>query len=204
MSPKSRSSRRWLDEHFDDAHVKRAHAEGWRSRAVFKLEEIDGRDRLIRDGMTVVDLGAAPGGWSQYAARQGARVVALDLLAMEPLDGVTFIQGDFREDATLQALRDELAGARVGLVMSDMAPNISGMKAVDQPRAMHLAELALELAGEVLKPGGDFLVKTFQGEGFEALLQDMRTRFETVKSRKPGASRARSNEVYLLARGYVL
>lgn len=204
MSPKSKSSRRWLDEHFDDAHVKRAHAEGWRSRAVFKLEEIDGKDRLIRAGMAVVDLGAAPGGWSQYAARQGARVVALDLLAMEPLDGVAFIQGDFREETTLQALRDRLAGARVDLVMSDMAPNISGMKAVDQPRAMHLAELALELAGEVLKPSGDLLVKTFQGEGFEALLQDMRARFDTVKSRKPGASRARSNEVYLLARGYEL
>lgn len=164
---RSRSSRRWLREHFDDAHVKRAQAEGWRSRAVFKLEEIDRKDRLVRPGMTIVDLGAAPGGWSQYCARtlkgRGV-VVALDILAMDPLAGVAALRADFTEDEALGALDEVLAGRPVDLVLSDMAPNISGQAAVDQPRAMYLAELALDFAGHALKPGGDLLVKVFQGE----------------------------------------
>ncbi len=202
---RSRSSRRWLQEHRGDPHVKRARAEGWRSRAALKLAELDRRDRLLRPGMTVVDLGAAPGGWSQYAARRLAgrgRVLALDRLPMEALPGVEFIQGDFTEAGPLEALRAALGGDPVHLVMSDMAPNLSGMKAVDQPRAMYLAELALDLAEEVLAPGGDFLVKVFQGEGLDAYRRRLRERFGRLLTRKPGASRARSAEVYLLARGY--
>lgn len=203
MPKRSKSSKRWLTEHFDDPYVKRAQAEGWRSRAVYKLEEIDQKDRLLRAGITVVDLGAAPGGWSQYAAKklQGTgRVIALDILEMEPLPGVDAIHGDFREESVLTRLRESLNGAPVDLVISDMAPNISGMAGVDIPRAMHLAELALEFADEALKPGGDLLVKAFQGEGYEDLVRDMRARFATVTVRKPKASRPRSREVYLLAR----
>ncbi|TCO83057.1 23S rRNA Um-2552 2'-O-methyltransferase [Plasticicumulans lactativorans] len=204
---RSKSSARWLREHFQDEYVQRARAEGWRSRAVYKLSEVDERDRLMRPGMTVVDLGAAPGGWSQYAARRvggDGLVVALDVLPMDALAGVECIQGDFREQSVYDALLRRLAGRHVDLVLSDMAPNTSGMRAVDQPRAMHLVELAVEFARGALRPGGDFLVKVFQGEGFDALLRDLRGSFATVNSRKPKASRARSAELYLLARNYRL
>ncbi|RFA30565.1 23S rRNA (uridine(2552)-2'-O)-methyltransferase [Alkalilimnicola ehrlichii] len=200
---RSKSSHRWLREHFDDIYVKKAQEAGYRSRAVFKLEEIQARDRLIRPGMNVVDLGAAPGGWSQLAQQmvgKKGRVVALDILPMEPLSGVVCLQADFTEEAALTALNEALAGAEVDLVLSDMAPNITGQAAIDQPRAMYLAELALDFACQVLKPGGDFLVKVFQGEGFDAYLRTLRREFQQVVSRKPKASRPRSREVYLLAR----
>lgn len=203
MPKRSKSSRQWLAEHFDDEFVKRAQAEGWRSRAVYKLIEVDERDRLLVPGMIVVDLGAAPGGWAQYAAHKlkgQGRVLALDILAMPPLDGVEVLLGDFREDAVLAELTTRLSGAEVDLVMSDMAPNISGMSAVDQPRSMYLAELALEFARATLKQGGDLLVKVFQGEGYETFVQEMKREFATVAVRKPKASRPRSREVYLLAR----
>lgn len=202
---RSKSSPRWLREHFDDPYVRRAQQEGMRSRAVYKLMEIDERDHLLRPGMTVVDLGAAPGGWAQYAAHrlgEHGRVFALDILPMDALAGVTFIQGDFHEQVVVEQLLTALEGHRVSLVMSDMAPNISGMKAVDQPRAMYLCELALELARQVLAPGGDLLMKAFQGDGFDPLLRELRASFERVATRKPKASRARSREVYLLARNY--
>ena len=205
MPKRSKSSRRWLGEHFADEYVKRAQAEGWRSRAVYKLEEIDAKDRLFRPGMNIVDLGAAPGGWSQYAAKRlngKGRVIALDILDMEPLEGVEFLQGDFTEDEPLARLLAAVQGQEVHLVMSDMAPNMSGMDAIDQPKGMYLAELALDLAGKVLKPGGVFLVKVFQGEGFDTYLGQLRQRFSRVVVRKPKASRARSREVYLLAQGY--
>lgn len=204
MPKRSKSSRRWLGEHFADEYVKRAQAEGWRSRAVYKLEEIDAKDNLLRPGMTVVDLGAAPGGWSQYAARKlkgAGRILALDILEMDPLEDVVFLQGDFTEAEPLERLLEALGGQQADLVMSDMAPNMSGLGAVDQPRAMYLAELALELADKVLKPGGAFLVKVFQGEGFDAFLAALRQRFARVAVRKPKASRARSREVYLLGTG---
>lgn len=202
---RSRSSHRWLREHFDDEFVKRAQIEGWRSRAVYKLQEIDERDRLLRPGATVVDLGAAPGGWSQYAARalgERGRVLALDILPMDTLAGVDFIQGDFREPEVFDQLLATLGGCPVDLVISDMAPNTSGLKAVDQPKQMYLVELALDFTRQTLRPGGDFLVKVFQGEGFDALLKELRTQFATVASRKPKASRARSAELYLLARNH--
>lgn len=202
---RSRSSRRWLQEHFSDEFVRRAQREGYRSRAVYKLMEMDERDRLLRPGMTVVDLGAAPGGWSQYAAmRVGpkGRVVALDVLPMEPLPGVDFLQGDFRDDEVLERLRGALAGHAPDLVISDMAPNSSGVKAVDQPRGMYLVELAVEFALAQLRPGGTLLVKAFQGEGFEAVLGTLRRHFASVATRKPRASRDRSPELYLLARNY--
>ncbi|MFO1431071.1 MAG: 23S rRNA (uridine(2552)-2'-O)-methyltransferase RlmE [Candidatus Competibacteraceae bacterium] len=204
---RSKSSRRWLQEHFTDEYVRLAREQGYRSRAVFKLMEIQSRDRILKPGMTVIDLGAAPGGWSQFAAQQVGRqgkVIALDILPMEPLAGVDFIEGDFREQETLDRLLALLAGRPVDLVISDMAPNTSGIKAVDQPRGMYLAELALDLAGQCLRPGGDLLLKTFQGEGFDALLRELRRRFTTVVSRKPKASRPRSPEAYLLARNYQL
>jgi 23S rRNA (uridine2552-2'-O)-methyltransferase len=203
MPKRTRSSSRWLQEHASDPYVKRARQQGWRSRAVFKLEQIQRAERLIRPGMLIVDLGAAPGGWSQFAARalQGrGEVFALDVLAMPEIPGVTFIQGDFREQECLDRLLAALKDRKVDLVMSDMAPNLSGIDSVDQPRAMHLAELALEFAAGVLKPGGDFLVKLFQGSGFQEYVQEARRRFMSVKMRKPEASRARSAEVYLLAR----
>ena len=202
---RTKSSARWLREHFTDEYVRRAQAEGYRSRAVYKLLEIHEKDQLLKPGGTVVDLGAAPGGWSQLATRlvgQGGRVIALDLLPMEPLAGVEFIQGDFRETAVLDQLLAALAGRPVDLVLSDLAPNTSGIKAVDQPRGLYLAELALDFAGRCLRPGGDFLVKAFQGEGFDAFLQDLRAAFAAVAPRKPRASRARSAEQYLLARNY--
>lgn len=200
---RSKSSARWLREHFDDPYVKRAQQKGYRARAAFKLEELNARDKLIRPGMCIVDLGAAPGSWSQLAAELmggRGRIVALDILPMAPLPGVQVLQADFTEDAALAALHEALGGQPVDLVMSDMAPNISGESAVDQPRAMYLAELALEFAGQVLRPGGDFLVKLFQGEGFDAYVRDVRQQFGKVVIRKPKASRPRSREVYLLAR----
>lgn len=201
---RSKSSGRWLAEHHGDAYVKLARAEGYRSRAAFKLAQIQAKDRVLKPGMTVVDLGAAPGGWSQYALEvlkgQG-RVLALDILPMEPLPEVEFIQGDFREAAPLAELEQRLAGASVDLVLSDMAPNISGVGPADQAGAMYLAELARDFALQWLKPGGDLLVKLFQGAGFDAYLKSLREHFGKVAIRKPEASRARSPEIYLLARG---
>lgn len=201
---RSKSSSRWLREHFDDEYVQRAQREGWRSRAVYKLEELDQKYRLLKPGMAVVDLGAAPGGWSQYAARAlGARgrVIALDILPMDPLPGVTFLEGDFRDEAVLARLEAALGAHEIDLVMSDMAPNISGMGAVDQPRAMYLVELAADFARQHLRQGGTFVAKAFQGEGFDALAQDLRRDFARVAVRKPKASRPRSREVYLVATG---
>ena len=200
---RSKSSSRWLQEHASDPYVKRAHREGWRSRAVFKLEQIQRADKLLRPGMIVVDLGAAPGGWSQFAARalQGrGEIFAVDILAMPHVPGVTFIEGDIQDQALLDRLLAALGGRPVDLVMSDLAPNMSGIDAVDQPRSMNLAELALEFSTQVLKPGGDLLMKVFQGAGFQELVQSARRQFTTVKLRKPDASRARSAEMYLLAR----
>lgn len=205
MAKRSKSSSRWLGEHFADEFVKKAQQEGWRSRAVYKLAEIDAKDRLLKPGMTVVDLGAAPGGWSQFAVQQvgrKGRVIALDILDMEPIEGVEFLQGDFTEDEPLQRLLATLGDVQPALVMSDMAPNISGMDAIDQPKSMYLVELTLDLAEQVLAPGGSLLVKIFQGEGFDEYLKRLRVLFDKVSSRKPKASRARSREVYLLARGY--
>ncbi len=202
---KSKSSRRWLKEHFDDPYVKRAQAEGLRSRAAFKLQELQDKHRLIRPGMVVVDLGAAPGGWVQLAARwmkgQG-HLVGLDILSIEPLAGVELIQGDFTEDNPLAELEAVISGRPVDLVMSDMAPNISGTRAADQPRAMYLVELALDFATNHLRSGGGFVAKVFQGEGFDAFLQDLRKHFRKVTVEKPAASRPRSREVYLLAQGF--
>jgi 23S rRNA (uridine2552-2'-O)-methyltransferase len=201
---RSKSSSRWLQEHFSDPFVKRAQAEGWRSRAVYKLEELIDRDRLLKPGMVVVDLGAAPGGWSQMVrTRLGdkGRVFALDILPMQGIAGVDFILGDFREEDVLKTLEKHLDGAPVDLVLSDMAPNLSGVGSVDQPRAMHLAELAEEFADRHLVKGGAFLTKLFQGEGFDAYVKRLRQRYERVSMRKPKASRARSPEVYALAVG---
>ena len=201
---RTRTSNAWLREHVNDPYVQRARAEGYRSRASFKLMEIDDHDHLIRSGEVVVDLGATPGGWSQVAAKrmQGkGRVIALDLLEMDPLHGVEFIQGDFREDEVLAELEKALAGQRVGLVLSDMAPNMSGILLSDQARVMHLAELGLEFSRHWLKPDGAFLVKVFQGYGFEDFVREMRQVFISVSSRKPDASRDRSAEVYLLGKG---
>lgn len=193
----------WMKEHVADAYVKRARAEGMRSRAAYKLEEIAGHDRLLGPGMLVVDLGAAPGSWSQVAARRvapGGRVIALDLLDMPGLAGVTFIRGDFRDQEVVEALEHALSGQKVDLVLSDLAPNLSGIAATDQARALELAELALDFAVKHLKPQGKFLVKSFQGAAFEGFLKNLRSRFRTVAVRKPDASRSRSREVYLLAK----
>jgi 23S rRNA (uridine2552-2'-O)-methyltransferase len=203
MSRRSKSSGRWLQEHFADPYVQRAQSEGWRSRAVFKLEEIDRRERLLKPGAVVLDLGAAPGAWSQYVhKRLGAkgRVVASDLLPMAELPGVQFVQGDFREAAVFEQLITRVPARGVDVVLSDMAPNLSGMDVIDQPRSMYLAELALDLAGRVLKPGGDALIKVFQGSGFQELLAQARVAYTRVRLVKPEASRARSPEIYLLAR----
>jgi len=202
---RSKSSSRWLQEHFNDPWVKKAQAEGYRSRAVYKLLEIQQKDRLLRPGMTVVDLGAAPGSWSQVAADlvgSKGMVLASDILAMDPLPGVTFIQGDFREEEVFAAILTALADRPVDLVISDMAPNMSGERSVDQPRAMYLDELALDLARRVLRPGGDMLIKVFQGEGIDAFRNEMRRSFRQLLVRKPEASRARSSEVYMLGRGF--
>ena len=202
---RSRSSGRWLREHFDDPYVKEAQKLGYRSRASFKLLEIQEKDRLVRPGMTVVDLGAAPGGWSQVAVAlvgHHGRVVASDILPMDSLAGVDFIPGDFTDDAVFAQILAALDGKPADLVISDMAPNMSGMNAVDQPRAMFLVELAADLAARVLKPGGSFLSKVFHGEGFDELLRQLRGQYSKVSTRKPQASRARSREVYLLAQGF--
>lgn len=200
-SNRSKSSKGWLKEHFNDPWVAKAQAEGYRSRASFKLLEIDEKDRLFRPGMTVLDLGAAPGGWSQVAARklgsQGV-VIASDILPMDAIADVHFIEGDFRDDVVYQQILDAVGDRRVDLVISDMAPNMSGNRSVDQPRAMYLAELALDMALKVLHPDGRFLVKVFQGEGFEAFRSQMQGSFQKVITRKPEASRARSTEVYQL------
>jgi len=209
MATRSKSSQRWLKEHFADPFVKKAQADGYRSRAAYKLEELIARDRLLKPDMVIVDLGAAPGGWSQWVRQalerldpnRPGRVLALDILDMPPLAGVEFIHGDFREDAVLQALQARLGGQNVDLVLSDMAPNKSGVTAVDQPRAMHLAELALDFADQHLKPGGAFLIKLFQGAGFDDYIRELRRRYQKVTIRKPAASRARSPEVYALAQG---
>ncbi|RUO31405.1 23S rRNA (uridine(2552)-2'-O)-methyltransferase RlmE [Aliidiomarina sanyensis] len=204
---RSASSSRWLKEHFDDHYVQKAQKQGLRSRAVFKLEEIQKRDRILRPGQTVVDLGAAPGGWSQLVAdlQNGeGEVIACDILEMDPIAGVDFLQGDFREEAVLDALKQRIGGKTVDVLLSDMAPNFSGTDAVDQPRSMYLVELALEMCHEVLKPGGAFVVKVFQGEGSDQFLKDVRNAFSSVKVRKPDSSRARSREVYLVATGYKL
>lgn len=201
---RSKTSKAWLQEHVNDQFVQRAKAEGWRSRASFKLMEIDDKDRLLRPGEVVVDLGAAPGGWSQLAAQRvgdGGKVFAIDLLEMQGLGGVDFLQGDFREEAVLREFEARLQGRKVGLVLSDMAPNISGVSVSDQARSMHLCELALEFAQEHLKPEGAFLVKVFQGSGFNEFMQAMRDTFKTVTTRKPKSSRDRSPELYLLGRG---
>ena len=204
MPTRSKSSHRWLKEHFSDPYVKKAKAEGLRSRAAYKLEELVERDRLLKPGMVVVDLGAAPGGWSQWVRQElgdRGRVIALDILAMPPLAGVEFLHGDFREDAVLSQLLQMLNGEQVDLVLSDMAPNKSGMDAVDQPRMMHLAELAMDFADHHLKPGGAFLIKLFQGVGFDDYVREMRRRYDKVVIRKPEASRKRSPEVYALGQG---
>jgi 23S rRNA (uridine2552-2'-O)-methyltransferase len=203
MTKRTKSSRRWLHEHESDVFVQRARATGLRSRAAFKLEDIQRTDRILKPGITVVDLGAAPGGWSQYAARVlhgRGRIVALDILPMDAIVGVEFIQGDFSSDDVLAQLEELLGDDRPRLVMSDMAPNMSGMSDVDHDRSMHLVELALDFARNRLAPGGDFLVKVFQGRHFQPFVQDLRKQFGTVKVRKPPASRQRSPELYLLAR----
>jgi 23S rRNA (uridine2552-2'-O)-methyltransferase len=207
MPKRTKSSARWLEEHESDPFVKAARAAGYRSRAVYKLEEIQKTDRLLRPGMTVVDLGAAPGGWSQYCARllQGkGRIVALDILPMDAIMGVEFIQGDFGSDEVFEQLMSHLGTDKVDLVLSDIAPNMSGMADVDHLRAMHLVELTLDFAERSLKPGGDYVVKVFQGRDFQPFMQRLRGLFGTVKTRKPKASRTRSPELYLLARGFRL
>ena len=201
---RSKSSAGWLKEHFDDHYVLKAKQEGWRSRAVYKLQEIDDKDHLFKSGMCVVDLGAAPGGWSQWTTHkvgQDGEVFALDILPVEPFAGVTFIQGDFREDEVYEQLLNSLDGRSVDVVMSDMAPNMSGNKGVDIPRAMYLVELCVELADQVLKKDGDLLMKVFQGEGYNQLMEGLKSKYKKVITRKPKASRPRSKEIYLLARG---
>ena len=205
MAKRTKSSQRWLQEHARDVYVKRAREEGYRSRAVFKLEEIQRTDRILRPGMTIVDLGAAPGGWSQYAAkllRGKCRIIAVDILPMDEIVGVEFIHGDFSQDAILTQLADLLGDAKVDLVLSDMAPNMSGIADVDHDRSMYLVELALDFAKQHLAPRGDFLTKVFQGRGFQPFMKQLRESFETVKVRKPPASRQRSSELYLLARNF--
>jgi 23S rRNA (uridine2552-2'-O)-methyltransferase len=200
---KSKSSRRWLQEHFSDPYVKKAQQEGLRSRASFKLQQLQERDKLFKPGMTVVDLGAAPGGWSEFLIKfvgKKGKVIAMDILAMQPIEGVDFILGDFTEDAQLDILLEHVAGKKVDWVLSDMAPNMSGVDSVDQPRSMALAEMALDFALRVLSETGGFLVKAFQGEGFDAFLLEVRRHFKKVVIRKPDASRGRSREVYILAK----
>lgn len=201
---RSASSSRWLQEHFSDKYVQQVQKKGLRSRAWFKLDEIQQSDKLFRPGMNAVDLGAAPGGWSQYAVTQigsKGRIIACDILPMDPIVGVDFLQGDFREEAVLKALLDRVGEQSVQVVMSDMAPNMTGTPAVDIPRSMYLVELALDMCRDVLAPGGSFLVKVFQGDGFEDYLREIRSLFTKVKIRKPDASRSRSREVYIVATG---
>lgn len=203
---RSKSSHRWLQEHFKDPYVKRAQQQGYRSRAAYKLLELQQRDKLIKPGMTVIDLGASPGGWCQVVRQfvgDNGRVIALDILPMTPITGVLFIQGDFREPEINNQLLHEIGTDRADLVISDMSPNISGMASVDQPRMVYLAELTLEMAKQVLKPGGSLLLKIFQGSGFDEFLRVLKQNFKSVIIRKPDASRARSSEVYLLAKNYI-
>jgi len=198
-----KKSKAWMHEHVNDPYVQQAQKEGWRSRAVFKLKEIDEKDKLLKPGMTVVDLGAVPGSWCQYVVRRirpGGRLIALDLLDFAPMSGVEFIQGDFREEAVLEKLKLALAGRRVDLVLSDMAPNMTGIAATDSAQVLYLAELTLDFARQHLKPGGDLLVKVFQGAGFMELRKAMEAEFGALATRKPAASRDRSAELYLLAR----
>lgn len=202
---KSKSSRRWLDRHVNDPYVQRSQVDGYRSRAAYKLLEIQERDRILLPGIRVLDLGAAPGSWSQVACElvgQRGQIVALDLLPMAPLEGVEILEGDFREESVLLRLRETLGGEPLDLVMSDMAPNISGTAIVDQARAIYLVELALDLAREQLKPGGAMVLKLFQGSGFDAFLRDLRGSFRQVVNRKPNASRPESRELYLVAKGF--
>ena len=202
---RSKSSGRWLKEHFDDPYVKQSQQDGYRSRASYKLLEMSKKDKLIRPGMTVVDLGAAPGGWTQVAMQlvgDSGTVIASDILAMDPIAGVTFIEGDFTEQSVYDEIIMALNGRKADLVISDMAPNMSGNPAIDQPKSMYLVELALDMSRHILKPGGSFLAKVFQGEGFDELLRETRSSFLKVQSRKPGASRSRSREVYQLATGF--
>ncbi len=201
---RSKSSAGWLKEHFDDFYVNKAKQDGYRSRAIYKLQEIDKKDHLFKSGMVVIDLGAAPGGWSQWAATKvgmSGKVFALDILPVEPFAGVSFIQGDFQKDEVYQQLMGALDGQNVDLVMSDMAPNMSGNKRVDIPKAMYLVDISVDLADQVLKVGGNLLVKVFQGEGYDVLIKVLRSKYQTVVSRKPKASRPRSKEIYLLAKG---
>ncbi|MCB1731122.1 MAG: 23S rRNA (uridine(2552)-2'-O)-methyltransferase RlmE [Halieaceae bacterium] len=205
MAKKRSSSKAWLKEHRDDPYVQQAQREGYRSRACYKLLELQERDKLIRPGMTVLDLGSAPGGWSQVAVAlvgHSGRVIASDILPMDTIAGVEFIQGDFTEEEVFEQLLAALAGTPVDLVISDMAPNMSGLNAVDQPRSIYLVELALDMARRVLAPGGAFVSKVFQGEGFDELYRDTRESFDRVLTRKPKASRPRSREVYVVARGF--
>ena len=205
MAQRSKSSHNWLREHFNDPFVKQAQKDGYRSRASYKLLEIQEKDKLIRPGMSVIDLGAAPGGWSQVTSRLIGglgRLIASDILEMDSIPDVTFIQGDFTQDEVLQRILEAVGDSHVDLVISDMAPNMSGTPAVDMPRAMFLCELALDLASRVLRPGGDFLIKIFQGEGFDQYLKDVRGKFDKVQMRKPSSSRDRSREQYLLGRGF--
>lgn len=202
---KSKSSSRWLADHENDAYVARARREGYRSRATYKLLEIVDRHKLLKPGDTVVDLGAAPGGWSQVAASRvgpGGYVLAVDLLPIDPIEGVDILQGDFTADAVLADIMAALGTRPVDLVISDMAPNLSGMKAIDQPRAMHLVDLALDFAESTLKPGGTLVTKVFEGAGIDQLRQNIRSKFKSLKNIKPKASRDKSREVYLLASGY--
>jgi 23S rRNA (uridine2552-2'-O)-methyltransferase len=205
--PRSKSSRRWLNEHFDDPYVKKAQAEGYRSRAVYKLKEIDEKEHLLRPGMSVVDLGAAPGGWTQYVSQKIGKtgdIFALDILPMDDLPGVIQITGDFCEQQVLDKLNEYIPEGGVDLVLSDMAPNMSGNAAIDIPKAMNLAELAFEFSDHTLKPGGALLMKVFHGEGFDELLIQARKQFKKVVIRKPSASRSRSRETYMLAKDYNL
>lgn len=202
---RSKTSQNWLREHFNDPYVKMAQKDGYRSRASYKLLEIQEKDRILRPGNTVIDLGAAPGGWSQVTSRvlgDKGRLIASDILEMDSIPDVTFIQGDFTEESVLAQILEAVGNHPVDLVISDMAPNMSGVKLADQARAMYLCELALDLAGQVLRPGGDFLIKIFQGEGFDVYHKQVRTMFEKVQMRKPLSSRDRSREQYLLARGF--
>ncbi|NVK25102.1 MAG: 23S rRNA (uridine(2552)-2'-O)-methyltransferase RlmE [Gammaproteobacteria bacterium] len=204
---RSASSKRWLQEHVNDKYVKEANKRGLRSRAFFKIEELQNKDKLMQKGDTVVDLGAAPGGWSQFAVKElgdSGTVIACDILQMDPIAGVDFLRGDFREQDVLDALLNRIDGKNVDLVMSDMAPNLSGNDTVDQAQSMYLVELALDMCHQVLKPNGKFVVKVFQGEGFDQFMQDVKSAFKVVKIRKPESSRARSREVYLVATGYKL
>tara|TARA_R110000868_G_scaffold275277_2_gene534975 strand:- start:5781 stop:6407 length:627 start_codon:yes stop_codon:yes gene_type:complete len=201
----SKTSKRWLKEHFDDTFVKQAQKDGYRSRASYKLLAIQERDRLLKPGMTVLDLGSAPGGWSQVASRligEKGRIIASDILPMDSIPDVTFIEGDFTEDKVFEEILAAIGDTQVDLVISDMAPNMSGTPEVDQPRAMYLCELALDMAGRVLRPGGDFLIKVFHGEGFDDYFRLMRDQFDKQVTRKPDASRGRSRETYLLGRGF--